>query len=208
MLDKLMLDSAVQKTGEVLRDHMQVVYSHAKIIRLMTPKGSPATLEINMPTGEVDPYSGAMLLKNNINEVAFDCVVAVGAMKPTNRIAQLELLLKLREAGIVDNDAVLDEVEIDNKDEIRERVSMQAQYENMIQQAEQAIQNLTSEVARNQRDLLALARRVELEKTKGSLEVLETEAECKVDSLIREEQARRAVAEAKRDAAATVQKGK
>ena len=149
----------------------------------------------------------------------FDLVVKGGSTLPTNRMAWAEHNKELFSAGIIDQEAVLKELDMKDRDEILARTSITKQLSGVVEDQENKIKNLESvmktmdnELRRQDREKVTTEFEAEAEVT---LTKLVTEIKLKVDNIetenskaaIRAEQAIDKAVAALNDAAKTSTKG-
>lgn len=141
-----MLSYAKKILGRCIIRMAQHYYRVPKFIRIVGNDDVPRDVLLNNPN---DPQS-----RYSIDQARYDVEVEVGKFTPTNRMAQAQFMLDLASRGIVDNQAVLEVLDIPDKQKIIERLST-------VQQQGRTIQALQDELKRTQGQLQSAHRELQ-----------------------------------------------
>jgi len=194
------VDQSYTKLGQVSIQLMQAELRAEKVLRVVTDtdvaQGRAQALEeqelvdetgmfaLNQQPGAGDiqldentfleAVGDGQAVKRYINDVSvgkYDVRVVPASYRATNRLAKLQEMLQLQERGIVDNKAVLDQIEMKDKHLLEARVDLNKKIASQLEGAIDQIKQLETQTKR-------LEGKVASEKIKS--EVAETSAQLRV----------------------------
>lgn len=172
---------AVKRLGRVLVRMVQTYYSSAQVVRIVNPE-KPEEIEeqvINLPI--YDKVKGTVIDRfNDVSVGVYDVHVDINRLSFSSRQAEAQWYAQLYQIGLIDDIALLQKLDIENKDEIIKRKSLLAQlqqgirelaeYAKMLEQKNKIVENqLISAQIRSK--ILELASRIELDQEKQRIKV-------------------------------------
>jgi len=129
------LEPALELLGKVVFQLSQAVYTTQKVFRIVQPNAAGGMDEreesINIPM--YDDYGEQVGMMNDIKNVNYDIKFVGGSTMPVNRWAIADEYFKFYQAGIIDDIALLQVLDIPDKEKIAERKSLYAQMQNQIE---------------------------------------------------------------------------
>ena len=185
---KNQLEPALEHLGKVFQQISQSTYTAHKVFRVAKPNHK--TFQ-NQGQIQVDEHEfnkriyGAMGelkgIKWNYNEAKFDVKIITGATMPDERHQKMEFYRWAFEVGLIDDIAFHKMADIEDSNEILERISQMKKLKQQIEQYEERMKNLESDNKNLKRQLTqaeirSVVDKAELEK---KAEVLDTKAKQK-----------------------------
>ena len=186
---KNLIEPALKRVGEVVRDYSQALYQTHKVMRIVQPNNieNIQKTEINIPI--YNDYGEAIGKWNDYAAAKMDIVIVAGSSLPVNRWAYLAELKELLQFGVVDDIAVLAETDIRNKEKIVQRKSLYAQLKSQISSMEGEIKDLNGTNETLERQLVQSGIREQVIKAKERIGDIENDEARKIhtaagDSLV------------------------
>ncbi len=175
------IEDALNILGRVLIEMIQGYYTHEKVITIVNPQtGEYSKIEINKPIE--DEFTGEEIDRAmDVTRGSYDVIVVSGSTLPTNRMAKLEYMMELYDRRLVTPKAVLDVVDIPNKDKMLQEMDMTAQYETIIAQLQEEIKKLKGDLQTAQRETMHAKQKAELSKFQAQLKKHEAEIKAMKD---------------------------
>ena len=119
--------------------------------------------------------NGLSYLMNSIDSLDVDIAVIPGSYAPSYDMAQLRLNLELYQAGVVDNQSVLEHVPTENREQLIQRLDVIQQQTSQIESMEEAMGEMDSQIKSLQKQLV-----------KAGVDAEMTEARTKIDGIVKE----------------------
>jgi len=114
--------------GRVLIGLAQDVYTVPKFIRVTGDEGTVQEVVVNEG-------------RNFLDQEKYDVIIESGRFAPTNRIAHAQFMMNLYERGAIDNSALIQELDIPNKEDLLQRLGTINQQSQTIQALQQELKN-------------------------------------------------------------------
>jgi hypothetical protein len=127
--------------GKVIIDFCQHLYKMPKFIRILGEKQGQL-MEFYINERQYDPTTGDTVIRNEIDGGKYDVIIASGMNIPSNRWARFMAYKDLFQIGAIDNQALLEQTDISDRDEIIQRMSQLVQQNQVIQAQQQEIKEL------------------------------------------------------------------
>ena len=109
---------------------------------------------------------------NDVSVGKYDLRVVPASYRAVNRQAKLQEMMELQQRGIVDGRAVLDQVEIKDKERILKRMDVQQQLAAQLEGAVETVNNLETQLQRLQSKVTSEKIKTEVAKTTAELRVM------------------------------------
>jgi len=187
------IEPSLKHLGEIVKQFSQSVYTAHKVFRIVQPSALQEEKEVEINKPLYNDLGKAIGKWNNYEAAKFDIRIVSGSTLPVNRWAYLSELKELLNAGVIDNEAVLAETDIRNKERIAERLSMLSQLQSQIKQMEETVKDKEGTIETLERQLVQAGikgkiMQAEMEvnkkkediKSKSQREYYETEAQQKL----------------------------
>lgn len=169
------IEAGLNQMARVIISYIQFYYKEAKVIRIIRPNNSPQEVAINQPI--YDDLSGAVIGKiNDVTVGSYDVIVVSGSMLPSNRWAQFEYYVQMYELGLIDQVEVLKKTEVVDVEGVLNRFSELQALRNQVAQLEEEVKNLTGDLQTATRETVSAQKRTEVEKFKGELKGMGSDA--------------------------------
>lgn len=168
---------AKTKLGKLIIKYAQEWYQAPKLIRITGDGQKVQELVLNEPA--MTP-GGTPFVKNEVDDFEYDVIVETGKFTPTNRMAYTQLMMDLFDRRIVDNTAVLEALDIADREELIARIGREAELMNNIEAMSDEIKKLQGDLQTAERTAIMAG----IQKSKGEYDNLE-EAEL-LDTKYRE----------------------
>lgn len=178
------VEPALEQLGNVFRETAQDTYQAQKVFRIVQPEADSGehekTSRINIPL--YNDFGDVIGRWNDYASTKFDVRYIAGSTMPVNRWALIEEYFKWFQSGLIDDIAMLGEVDIRNKEEIVERNSLYAKLRSQVQQLEEELKMKNSNVETLQRQLVqsGVKGRVSAAEADIRKDVYETKAQQKL----------------------------
>jgi len=171
----LKLRGVERSLGQLFTIVLQMAQNHyqiQKVMRIISDDGQSVQAQtVNQPVRFTE--DGAVLERfNDLSIGEYDVIIAAGSTAPSNRWAEMEEYLKMYQAGIVDDIAVLNKSEFPDKDDIIQRKAMLSQATQQIQQLNKALEASIKQIDQLRKKNQNLEMDVELERFKGNLDAI------------------------------------
>ena len=168
------IESAINNLAKVVSQIIPHVYTERKVVRLLKPNHLIKETTFNDTSYE----EGAREIINDLSTGSYDVMMVSGPMLPTNRWARSEYYTGLYEKGILqDASVILRESEIEDVEDIIAKQDREKQLMQFVQQLEQQVKQLQGDMQTRDRENVHLKQKVEIEKTKTSLDQLRNRVE-------------------------------
>lgn len=151
-----MFNHAKSQLGRVIISFAQHLYKMPKFIRIVGSKESEL-VEFYVNERRVDPDTNNIVVFNEVDGGRYDVVIASGHRLPTNRTADFLMYKDLFTLGAIDNQALLEQTDLKDRDEIIKRMSMISQQRNVIEAQQEEIKQLQGIVMTMRRQAIQLA---------------------------------------------------
>lgn len=138
---KSCVEPGLRQMGRVIMQYSQTVYTAPKVIRIVQPNNIEGDKEVQINKTMYNDLGQAIGKFNDYSAARFDIKVVAGSTLPINRWAYLDEMKELLKLGVVDDQAVLAETDVRNKEGIAERKSMMAQLQSQVQQLEESVKD-------------------------------------------------------------------
>jgi len=136
------VEPALVHIGRVFQEVARNTYSTHKIFRIIQPNNTGGydtrILEVNAPM--YDDMGEIVGRYNDYSSGRYDIRLVAGSTLPVNRWAVLEEYKQYLEMGVIDDIAFLKETDIEDKDQILERISAIKQMKQQVESLEDVIQ--------------------------------------------------------------------
>lgn len=169
------IEFGLRKTGLVVIDLMQQLYTEEKVVRILKPNNTVSEYMVNKRM--VDDKGNARIL-NDISMGKYDVVVVTGSTLPTNRYAQLEMYMESFKNGIIDRIEVLKKTEVFDMEGVLQRTDEIGKLQQQLQGAQETIKKLQGDLQTREREAYHAKQKAELEKFKASLDGTSTKAKA------------------------------
>jgi len=165
---------AKQLLGEVIIGLCQEIYTIPKYIRVVGDEGLVEEVVVNQEGEGSD--------NTFLDQEKYDVIVQSGRFAPTNRIAHAQFMMTLFEKGAIDNEALLEALDLPNKDRLIERMALNNQLRQTIEAQGGQIKDLEGllQTARRQLQQAGIKTVVDETRSLEKKEFLETRAKQKV----------------------------
>jgi hypothetical protein len=166
--------------GRVIINLCRDLYTVPKYIRVVGDEGLVTEVLINQPNAA---KSGPHDFSDTVLDHArYDVVIQSGKFAPTNRIAHAQFMMNLYERKAIDNQALLEALDLPNKEDLIERLSVLNQQASQIQSQEEQIKDLEGllQTLRRQLQQAGIKSVVDEYRNLEKAELLETKAQQKV----------------------------
>jgi hypothetical protein len=117
-----MLAHAKTQLGKVIIDYCQHLYKTTKFIRILGNKEGEL-VEFYINERRFDPVSGDTYTVNGIDSARYDVIIESGMNMPTNRWARFMAYKDLFQMGAIDNQALLEQSDLPDREDIIARLS-------------------------------------------------------------------------------------
>lgn len=162
------LESGLNKVGKVISEMIPLVYDQRKIFKIAKPNHKETEVSINNP--QYDENGELLQVINDVISTKFDIRVISGSMSPINRVQRREQKLREYEIGILKNPKwYIRDMDYPDVDEIIEGEDALNQAQQLIQQLQEEIKKLQGDAQTQQREIVNMGKRVEVEKFKSEL---------------------------------------
>jgi hypothetical protein len=169
------IEFGLRKTGLVVIDLMQQLYTEEKTIRILKPNNTVSKYMVNKRM--IDDKGNARIL-NDIAIGQYDVVVVTGSTLPTNRYAQLEMYMESFKNGIIDRIEVLKKTEVFDMEGVLQRTDEIGKLQQQLQSAQENIKKLQGDLQTREREVYHAKQAAELEKFKAGLDGTSTKAKA------------------------------
>lgn len=161
------IETALNHLGRVCVQFFPHVYTEEKVIRLVAPNNTVRESVANQLAYD-DLYGDAYRI-NDLTMGEYDVVVVSGSTLPSNRWALAEYYNQLYQIGLIDQVEALKKSELVDAEGVLERSGQMAQMAAYIQQLEEEVKSLKGDMQTEERKVVNLGQRLEVEKFKASL---------------------------------------
>jgi hypothetical protein len=133
------VEPALTHLGKVFQQMAQAAYTARKVFRIVQPSGlqEDRQVEINIPI--YNDLGMAIQKWNNYPEAKFDVKVVGGSTLPVNRWALVEEYFRWFQSGLIDDIAMIGQLDIRNKEQIIQRKSIYSQLKSQLEGLEGAL---------------------------------------------------------------------
>ena len=169
------IEFGLRKTGLVVIDLMQQLYTEEKVVRILKPNNTVSEYMINKRM--IDDKGNSRIL-NDISMGKYDVVVVTGSTLPTNRYAQLEMYLESFKNGIIDRIEVLKKTEVFDMEGVMQRTDEIGKLQQQLKGAQETIKKLQGDLQTREREAYHAKQKAELEKFKANLDGTSTKAKA------------------------------
>jgi hypothetical protein len=146
------LDPALNQLAHVWQQYAAIVYTTKKVYRIVGPNNQSAKYEINVPLyGDDGEFIGKW---NDLSTMKYDVKFESGGTMPVNRFAKQEEYFKYFQAGLIDDIALIAELDISHKEELIKRKSLYAQLQQAIAAKDAEIKRLSGDVETLSREVV------------------------------------------------------
>lgn len=171
------IEESINQLAKVIVEMIPKVYTTRKVIRLTDPNNEEVGEEFVI--NDKDPNADKII--NDVTVGKYDVMVLSGSMMPTNRSAQLDILMTAYQQGILtDKKPIIMKLGLENTKEILKREDTITQLQGQLQQAEGQIKQLSGDLQSAQRAQVQSGIKNEIMKTKTDLKDLTNKAESGV----------------------------
>jgi len=127
--------------GIAVMQLIQQSYSPMKVLRVVGETNE--TIKRSLANDMVmDEFTGRVKSFNDVTVGKYDLIVADGTTMPTNRMAMAQMMQDFYQLGLVDKEEVWKRLDIPDIEELRSRMSEQAQMSSQIAQLQDTLKNL------------------------------------------------------------------
>jgi hypothetical protein len=169
------IEAGLNHLARIIIQYIQYYYTEPKVIRILRPNNSPLEVAINQPI--YDDATGAINGKlNDVTVGHYDVVIVSGSMLPSNRWAQFEYYVQMYQLGLIDQVEVLKKTEVVDVEGVLNRFSELQALRQQVAQLEETVKNLEGDLQTATREAVHTSKRLEVEKFKGDLKGLSSEA--------------------------------
>ena len=162
------IDEMLNQIGKVVVQLIQQTYVDEKVIRLMKPDGRTSEALLNRPI--YDDFTKEIIGRvNDVTIGKYDLIVVSGSTLPSNRWARFDYYMQLYQAGIIDQVEILEQTEVADTEGVLERTSIMQQQQQAIQQLEEELKKVKGDLQTAERESVHDKKRVEIEKFKSEL---------------------------------------
>jgi len=141
------LEPALERVGKIVFQYGQAIYTTQKVFRIVQPNAAGGLDEkeesINMPI--YDDFGKEIGMLNDIKNANYDIKFVAGSTMPSNRWALSDEYFKYYQAGIIDDIALLQILDIPEKEKIVQRKSLYAQMKSQLEGQEEEIKELVEQ---------------------------------------------------------------
>lgn len=164
------LESGLNKVGKVISEMIPLVYDQRKVFKIAKPNHIGKEKEVSINNPQYDENGELLQVLNDIISTKFDIRVVSGSMNPVNRVQRREEKLREYEIGILKNPKwYIRDMDYPDVDEIIEGEDALNQAQQLIQQLQEEIKKLQGDAQTQEREIVNMGKRVEVEKFKGEL---------------------------------------
>ncbi len=163
------IEGSLRRLGKVVYNLAKDHYDFQKTFNIVNPNNDINEYTINKKI--YDDKSGAIMSRENQLHVGdYDIRIVGNSTMPSNKWAEWQIYLEAFQMGLIDRQEALKKTEIFDKDGILQRMDEVAQLQQIVQQQEQTIKDLSGDLQTARRETVSSKQRVEVEKFKSSLE--------------------------------------
>ena len=147
------IEPGLRHTGQLILQYTQSVYSSNKVFRIVQPNAlQDKTVEINVPI--YNDLGEAIGKYMDYETAQFDVRLIAGSTLPVNRWAYLEELKELFQFGIIDDQAILAETDIRQKEAILERKGKMSELQGRVSGMEEQMKDKDGTIETLERQLV------------------------------------------------------
>jgi len=148
------VEPALTHLGKVFQQIAQTAYTARKVFRIVQPSGlqEDRQVEINIPI--YNDLGIAIQKWNNYSEAKFDVKVVGGSTLPVNRWALTEEYFRWFQSGLIDDIAMIGQLDIRNKEQVIQRKSIYSQLKSQLEGLEGALKESTGTIDTLKRQLV------------------------------------------------------
>ncbi len=186
------IDDALTLAGQTIIEFIQYYYRDTKVFNLISDKVNHEDEEvtINVQPGNSMAGENGEIIKavdkvlNDVTVGKYQAASVSQSYMPTLRQAQLEMMLQLKEAGVVDDVAVRKFVDVENIDEIDERMNAQALLQRQLEQMRDEFRKKETDNVRKDRIIYDLDRKILELKAMNDLDAKTNETNANIRSMV------------------------
>ncbi len=174
------LEPALEQLGRVYAQMSQQVYQIQKIFRIVAPNQLGYMEEkeatINIPIYD-DGYKSVIGHYNDIRNLNYDIKFVGGSTMPVNRWALADEYFKYYQAGIIDDIALISELDIKDKESLIKRKSLYSQQQQQIEAQGEQLTALEEQNKSLERQIVQAGIRVKIKDAEVQLDKSTTQRE-------------------------------
>jgi hypothetical protein len=137
------IDPALTQIAKVWQEYAVITYTTNRVFRIVQPNGQSTTVEINIPI--YNDKSAEIGRWNDLSTLKYDIRFESGGTMPVNRFARQQEYRELFTAGVIDDIALIAELDIPGKEALLARKSTYVQLNQQIAAMDADIKKLKGE---------------------------------------------------------------
>jgi len=166
------IEGSLRRLGRCIYNLSKSHYNFEKTFRIVQPNNDLTEYTVNKRLYD-DKNQELQAIENDLTVGQFDVRVIGNSTMPSNKWGEWEIYMQAYQAGMIDRFEALKKTEIFDKAGVLQRTDEMAKLQNMLQQAEEQIKNLSGDLQTAQRETVQSNQKVEVEKFKGRLKEVE-----------------------------------
>ena len=162
------IEGSLKRLGKVVYSMAKKHYNFTKTFNLVNPNHDITEYTVNKKM--YDDKSGAIMeTLNEIQYGEYDIRIVGNSTMPSNKWAEWQIYLEAFQLGLIDRQEALKKTEVFDKEGVLQRLDQIAQMEQMIEQQNQQIKDLSGDLQTARRESVSARQRTEVEKFKTTL---------------------------------------
>ena len=177
------IEGSLKRLGQVIYNLSKKHYDYQKKFTIVQPNNDLTEYMVNMRMYD-DKTQELQTIENDITIGQYDIKVVGNSTMPSNKWGEWQIYMEAFQLGLVDRVDALKKTDIFDKEGVLKRIDENTQLRQQLEQAQEQIKNLSGDLQTASRETKHAKERAELEKTKGKLKSMETDAKGDVRNQI------------------------
>ena len=177
------IEGSLRRLGQVIYNLSKKHYDYQKKFTIVQPNNDLTEYMVNMRMYD-DKTQELQTIENDITIGQYDIKVVGNSTMPSNKWGEWQIYMEAFQLGLVDRVEALKKTDIFDKEGVLKRIDENTQLKQQLEQAQEQIKNLSGDLQTASRETKHAKERAELEKTKGKLKSMETDAKGDVRNQI------------------------
>jgi len=162
------IEGSLKRLGKVVYNLAKKHYNFTKTFNLVNPNHDITEYTVNKKIYD-DKSSAVMETLNEVQYGEYDIRIVGNSTMPSNKWAEWQIYLEAFQLGLIDRQEALKKTEVFDKEGVLQRLDQIAQMEQMIEQQEKQIKDLSGDLQTARRESVSARQRTEVEKFKTTL---------------------------------------
>ena len=177
------IEGSLRRLGQVIYNLSKKHYDYQKKFTIVQPNNDLTEYMINMRMYD-NKTQELQSIENDITIGQYDIRVVGISTMPSNKWGEWQIYMEAFQLGLVDRVEALKKTDIFDKEGVLKRIDENTQLRQQLEQAQEQIKDLSGDLQTASRETKHAKERAELEKTKGKLKSMETDAKGDVRNQI------------------------